>query len=378
MPLPSDVLPSDETCPPGLRSAVETYTDQGGLLGAFTYALVDLETVDEALAATMAEIPTNLFVTSSLHDDAIDEAEAWDDRKRRLNEHVTAGDLVFTNVLEAAHAVPADVDLAPVLAVTRAIGTGQLREERLEPSSATPADAIDRIEQRGAVWGDLAVALVRAVGGYSRVQRDALRRVATNAMFVLTVADDVEDLPEDVDNGVASLPVALYDGDLAASESTAAVDAFLDSDAPDRLGALVADRRARLEAAAYEFGDTIYVPNERLLAAVHRALTWYCESVCSIPVERTVPRAHQRDLRARLEADGTAKRRVLESVVSASPFDARVDRDALEEQVAPLPAEPLADVVVMLTHVQAVIDGIMNTSLADALATLERRGASQS
>ena len=399
---PLDDLLGEQALSPAFRRTVETYADQGGLVGALTYALVVLETDDDALAADLAAIPTNLFVTSALHDDAIDEADTWspDDRKRRLNERVTVGDLVYTNVLEAAASLPDGVDLTTVpsdlgldrtsgpgadlpsaLEAIREIGRGQLGEDRLEPREATLEDAIARVEARGAVWGDLAVALVAAASDYSASQLETLRQLTTDGMFVPTVLDDVEDLPADVANGVANVPRALYDGDLSRYDSEAAVvEAFLDSDAPDRLETLLAERWATIEAAAREFAASLHHPETAVLEALQRALSWYCESVCSIPVARTVPPEYRRSLRNRLAGDEESTRQAIESSLADVPLEtwARrvdVDVDALAAAAVELPADPLADVLAMSAHAATVADDLMSTSLADALAGLERRAA---
>lgn len=367
-------MPSDPPVTPALQSQATAYTNQGGLLGAFTYALVVLETDDESLAASSASIPTNLFVTSALHDDAIDEVEDDIDRKRRLNERVTLGDLVYTNVLEATRALPADADLAPVLETIREIGHGQLAEEAHDPATVTREAAADRVDARGAVWGRLAVALIEAVADYSDTQLELCRRLTSDAMFVLTVADDVADLPEDVANGVANLPAALCDADLEAAPSPdAVVDAFLASDAPARLESLVAERRASMAADAVAFAESLDHPERRVLAAVRQALSWYCESVCSVPLEVTVPPARQRELRTRLGADEETKRRTIATTITDWPVDPAtlaVDVDAIVDAAVAQPGAPLADVLVMSTHVATVADAGMSTSLADAYTAL--------
>ncbi|ELY61222.1 class 1 isoprenoid biosynthesis enzyme [Natronolimnohabitans innermongolicus] len=363
---------------PAVRATARSYADQGGLLGAFVYALVDLETDDPELAAALASIPTDLFAASSLHDDAIDESGTWDarHRKRRLNERVTLGDLAFVDVVETAAALPSDVDLGSALETVRQIGAGQLREESVDPATATLEDALGRLEDRGAVWGDLATALVDATGGYSSAQLEALHRLASEGMVVLAVLDDVEDLPTDVDNGVATVPRALYDGDLAAADSTDdAVEAFLASGAPTRLEALLAERSAALEAATLAFSETLYHSDAALLAAVRRALSWYCGRICSVPVERTVPENRQRALRAQLAGPAEKRRETIASAVAESPIEpsaASIDLDAAVESVVDLPPESLADVLITGTHAATIFDDAVATSLPDALESLER------
>ncbi|QCS43152.1 hypothetical protein [Natrinema versiforme] len=368
----SDALSSEADLPPALRTKADAYADQGGLLGAFTYFFTVLETDDDALAKTLGSIPTDLFVTSALHDDAIDQADEWDtDRKRRLNEHVSLGDIVYTNVVEAVSEVPDDADLRPVLETVRDIGAGQLAEEEFDAATASVDDAIARVEARGSIWGDLAVRLVATTGRYSDAQLEHLRTIATDGLFVLTVIDDLADLPEDVENGVATLPLVCFDGDPDEYDSTEAlVEAVLASDVPDRLEALVARRRAEIDAAATELADSLERSNEALLAAAARALTWYCESICSVPVAETVSPAEQREIRERLTGDERSTRRYVDERVSEYQRQAPVDTADVAATVAELPDEPVVRTATRLRHLESIVDGVMHTTLEDALAEL--------
>ncbi|WP_226481709.1 class 1 isoprenoid biosynthesis enzyme [Natrinema amylolyticum] len=371
----SDTLPSNEELPPALRETVDAYAEQGGLLGAFTNFFVFLETDDEALAETLASIPTDLFVTSALHDDAIDDSDEWDtDRKRRLNEHVSVGDIAFTNVVEAVADAPEDSDLDPVLETVREIGAGQLAEAEFDAATATVDDAIARVEARGGVWGELAVALVATSGRYSNVQLDHLRTIATNGLFVLTVIDDLADLPEDLENDVATLPLVCFDGDPDAYRSTdALIDAVLASDVPDRLEDLVAQRRAAIDAAASELYASLEHSNEAILEAAVCALEWYCESVCSVPIAETVSPAEQREIRDRLTSDEVATRQYVAERAAAYP--AEIDADELSSTVTELPGRPLVRTVIRIRHLQAIADGVMHTTIEDALAALRAESA---
>lgn len=363
-----DALPDDELSP-ALHTKLEAYADQGGLLGAFTYFFTYLERRDEALAETLAAIPTDLFVTSALHDDAIDEADAWDDRKRRLNEHVSSGDLVFANVVAAVADAPAEVDLEPALETVREIGAGQLAEESFDAATATVDDAIARVDERGGLWGDLAVELVAATGGYTDAQLASIRTIATDGLFVLTVIDDLADLPEDVDNGVATLPVVLFDGDPAAYRSTTAlVDDLLASDVPDRLEALVDRRRAAIDAAATDLHASLDHPDEALLEAAALALRWYCETVCSVPVAETVPPTRREAIREGVTGGEASMRRFVADRAVDAPVT--VDPDAVAGTLADLPDEPLVRTAIRLRHLESVVDDRMHTTVEDALADL--------
>jgi hypothetical protein len=371
----TDVLPSDVELPPTVRTNADRYADQGGLLGTFTYCFAYLGTDDADLAARLASIPTDLFVASALHDDAIDEADDWTGaRKRRLNEHVSVGDLAFANVLEAAAEAPADVDLTPALEVVREIGAGQLAEEGFD-ATATVDDAVARVEERGGVWGDLAVELVGAAGGYSDAQRRRLRTIATNGLFVLTVVDDLADLHEDAANDVVTLPLVCFDGDPDDYRSTEAlVDAVLASDVPGRLETLVDRRRAEIDLAASELYGSLERSDGALLAAADRALRWYRESVCSVPVAETVPPERQRAIRDRLTGSDRSRRRYVADRVDDLPV--AVDTDAAAAAVADLPGDRLARTAIRCRHCRTLAESMLYTTLEEALAALRAESAS--
>lgn len=379
-----DALPSDAAVSPALRTKLEHYADQGGLLGTFTYFFASLETDGEDLAATLASIPTDCFAASALHDDAIDQggvdtdtaADEWSgDRKRRLNEHISAGDLVFANVIDAVEAAPADVDLTPVLETIREIGAGQLAEETFDATTASVDDAIARVEARGSVWGDLAADLVGATGSYSETQLESVRTIATNGLFVLTIIDDLADLPADIDNDVATLPLVCFDGDPDAYRSTEElVDAVLASDVPDRLRDLVDRRRAAIDAAAADLWASLEHSDRALLDAAFRALTWYRESVCSVPVAETVPSTARRALREHLTGDAATRRAFVADRLDALPIAVPVDPEDASATLADLPDDRLVRTAVLCRHVGTLADSLMPTTLDDALAEL--RGAS--
>ncbi|SEQ45795.1 polyprenyl synthetase family protein [Natrinema salaciae] len=374
----SNAFQFEDDLPPALRTTVDAYADQGGLLGAFTYFFTVLETGDERVAETLASIPTALFVTSALHDDAIDDADRWGaDRKRRLNEHVSTGDLVFTAVLEAAAESPSGVDLTPALETVREIGSGQLAEEEFDAATATVDDAIDRVEERGCVWGDLAADLVAATGRYSDEQLDSVRTIATNGLFVLTVIDDLADLPDDVENGITTLPLVWFDGDPDEYRSTEAlIDAVLASDVPDRLADLVAARRAAIETAASELSASLARSPEALLDAAARALAWYCESVCSVPITDTVSPAERRAIRDGVTGDERSTRRYIADRIAENRFpagvgdDVDIDIDEFASTISDLPDDPVARTAIRLRHLESILDDLLHTTIDDALTSL--------
>ena len=382
--------------PAAFRTDLERYLDQGGLLGTVTYALVYLDTGDERTAARAASIPTNLFVASCLHDDAIDAAgvDAVDgrrgggtdgeatgeggagangtDRKAFRNWRVTVGDVVYTRILDAVEALPEGFETRTVTDQFRTIAYGQLGEESAVRADPTMAEAVGRVEERGSVWGELAVSPVVA-GGYGGPELDHVSAVVENVLFVLTLVDDVEDVPEDLENGVANIPVLAADEDPDDYPSTTAfVDALVDSDVPDRLSAVVERHEAEMEASAHRFVEgTDHTPVE-LVDALARALEWYRESACTVPLEEAVPPERQADLRDRLAGDEDEREAVLSELLAAFPLRVR-EPESLAGTTTGLPADRLAPVVVGLFHVSALVDSAMTTDLDAALDDLRQQ-----
>jgi geranylgeranyl pyrophosphate synthase len=365
--------PRLEGLPAELRTDVERYLDQGGLLGTVTYTLVYLDSGDERAAARAASIPTNLFVASCLHDDAIDLADGrGTDRKSFRNWRVTVGDVVYTRILDAVDALGADFETGTVTDQFRAIAYGQLREETVPGTDPSMAEAVTRVEERGSVWGELAVCPAVA-GGYGGAELEHVSTVVENVLFVLTLVDDVEDVPEDVENGVANLPVLLADSDPADYDSTAAfVDALVASDLPRRLDAVVDDHEAEMAAHAHRFAEASeYTPLE-IVEALDRALEWYREAACTVPLDETVPPARRSAIRERL-ADDDEREAVMAELLAAFPLSVR-SPDEVVTTGTHLPTATLAPAVVGLFHVFALVDGVMTTDLDAALDAL-REGA---
>ncbi|GAB7020036.1 class 1 isoprenoid biosynthesis enzyme [Halostagnicola bangensis] len=385
--LPSDFLDHQEIHP-SLREKLERYGDQGGLLGILVYVFTYLESEDEQLAGTAAEIPPLLFVSSSLHDDAIDETDLDSAVERAgksstrlttrqfLNQHVTIGDLVFTHLIDRLDDLPDGFETGKVASSIRTIGSGQLDEDGFGSSEASKADAIRRLDQRGSVWGDLVATVVGASGSYSDDQLERLTTVSRNILFVYTVFDDVEDLPEDIENGVANAPVMLLEEGAVddADSSEAVVDAVLESDVPDQLDALVEAREAEVEAAVRRFHKDGGYSNEAILEATSRALEWYAESVCSRPLEESVSEASQRTIREQLTGDDATKREYIDSIMQDAPLYG-VPADEIGREAATLSGRRLAPAITHLVHVQTLAAATMPMHLEDAFSRLREKNA---
>jgi len=381
--------------PGAFRRDLERYLNQGGLLGTITYALVYLDTGDERTAARAASIPTNLFVASCLHDDAIDGAgegtadegapvEGGDlgsavrggstDPKAFRNWRVTVGDVVYTRILDVVETLPEEFETRTVTDQFRTIAHGQLDEESVTHGDPTMAQAVSRVEQRGSVWGELAVSPAVA-GGYGGAELDHVSAVVENVLFVLTLVDDVEDVPEDLENGVANIPVLVADADPDDYPSTAAfVAALVDSDVPDRLADVVERHETEMEASAHRFVEsTDYTPLE-LIDALARALEWYREAACTVSLDETVPPERQATVRERLAGDEADREAVLSELLAAFPLCVR-EPESVAGTATEVPTDRLAPVVVGLFHVSALVDSAMTTDLDAALDSLRERAA---
>lgn len=281
-----DILSFNHNIPNSLQEDLDRYVNQGGLLGTFTYFLLYLETDNEELASTVASIPTSLFVMSSLHDDAVDEANAHNDNlKQFLNLRTTLGDQIFTHVVDFTDMLPKGFDVKSITSQFREIGDGQIKEEEILTTDLSTEQAIKRVEERGSVWGELAVSPVEAGNYFTDEQLGYVDTFCANLLFVLTVVDDIEDIPEDLENDVLNIPLLLYGEDMDEAKSKESlIEGLLESDVPQQLDDLCGRREREMERAVRLFAEDTNHSREAMLAAWNQALDWYQNSVCTVPV----------------------------------------------------------------------------------------------
>lgn len=373
MTLLEDIVSSEQELPEELQKDVERYLNQGGLLGLFTYFLLYLETGDSGLAETAASIPTSLFVMSSLHDDAIDEANEHEATlKEFLNIRTTLGDQIFTHVLDFADELPEQFNIKLITRQFRKIGAGQLREEELGSADFSALKAIERVEERGSVWGELAVSPVEAGGYYTEAQLNHVYTFCANLLFVLTVVDDVEDIPEDLGNDVMNVPLLLYGEELSEHRSEQSlIEGFLNSDVPQQLDDICTDREQDIEKAARGFDEDTEHSREAMIAAWNRALKWYQNTVCTISVDRNVSPERQEEIHSGLISGDEAQRQyLLEKLVTDFPARFASTNDFIAS-LSSISGTQLAPAVVIMTHIEMMVESVMTTNLEDAFEQLQ-------
>lgn len=371
--IPKEFIPDNEVTKE-LQEDIEMYVNQGGLLGVFTYFLIYLQNQDDDLAAKAATIPTYLFVMSSLHDDAIDGANTRNRTlKQFLNQRTTWGDMAFTHVLDLATELPEEFETQAITNQFRKIGKGQLREDSITNSSLSLDEAVTRVEERGSVWGELAISPVEAAGYYQDHQLNHVYTFTANLLFILTVVDDVEDIPEDLENEVVNIPLILHDTNLAEYPSRQAfVNEILESDVPQRLDQLISTYEAEMEEGARQFFEAIPHSQVDLLTAWNQALSWYSESVCTVPVKENVSPSKQDEVHQKLSSNNKAKR---ESIINQliREFPARFQtQDDFVNAATSLPPNRLAPAAIIMLHIEDLVESVMTTNLEDALSNLRK------
>jgi hypothetical protein len=354
---------------PEKQGTLRQYLNQGGTFGLITHYLTALESESRTTAETAALIPTYAFIASSLHDDAIDEVETHSkDRKQFLNSHITGGDIVFTHLMEELRSLPNEYDVERITTKLREIGSGQLREEPISSTTLGPERMISRIEERGVIWGDFPLTVVDS--GPEPSSLEAIRTSSQETLFILTVIDDIEDLPEDIHNNVASLPLAYVEKRPEQFASTQEFLAyFLDSDAPDRLRELAAERESRIETALQRFyRESPHSDAEHLRAALG-ALEWYQRTVCSVPVDETVPPSRQTEIRSSIEDESAERERLIRDIVSDTPIQIAIT-DQLLDRLGLLPSDDVVQTLTLLTHIETLVKRNLTTSIDHALNNL--------
>lgn len=355
--------------PRGEQESLRHYLNQGGTFGLMTYYLTALESGDESVAETAALIPTYAFVASSLHDDAIDEVgHRGDGQKQFLNSHVTGGDIVFTHLMEELRSLPDEYDVERITAKLREIGSGQLREESVSSTTPGTEEMVSRIEERGVIWGEFPLTVVDSGPGPSSL--DALRVSSRETLFVLTLIDDIEDIREDIHNDVASLPLAYVEKCPGQFDSTREfLGYFLDSDAPERLRELAAERERRVQAALRRFYERTAYSDEEHLGAVLGALDWYQQTVCSVPVDETVPPGRQTEIRNSVAGESGERAQLLRDTLSDTPIQVAIT-DRLLDRLGSLPSDDVARALTLLTHIETLVKRNLTTSVDHALNNL--------
>lgn len=359
--------------PENIHKDINRYLNQGGLLGFFTYLMIYLKTNDKDISDTAASIPVTLFVTSSLHDDAIDEASTHDENlKEFLNYKITIGDLAFAHTLECVDQLPDKFDIQSITSQIGKIGSGQLKEENDSLQDISADQAIERVEERGSVWGELAISPVDAGGYYTDEQLEKANRLCANLLFFYTVVDDVEDIPEDFENNVLNTPLLLFNESINEYDSKQSlIDEFLGSDVPEVLDELCSAKKREIDTVAREFSEDSEYSKEAILAACDQALDWYQNAVCTVPVEESVSKERQEEIYAILESDNERdQRRLLEEVMANLPMQAQAQSD-LRSTMNTFSVGQIAPTIVMLSHVKKLVESVMTTNLEDALEQLQ-------
>lgn len=368
----NELIEIDQELPDELKNDIDTYANQGGLLGFLTYFFVHLKTGDDEIASAAASIPTLLFIMSSLHDDAIDCTERdGDDQKRYLNLRITAGDMVYTQALDSVHRLPAHYDMGVITEKVREIGTGQLREEDVSMQDMDAEGAIIRTEERGTVWGEVAICPVEASGLYSSTQETHLSDIVGNILFIMTLIDDVEDLPEDIDNNVVNIPLLLTENVESDTESKQSlIDAFLDSETPEKLREIIAQKERKIENESFKLQKGIDADREALVHSATESLNWYQESVCSVPISRSVTDDRRSSIRDTLTGNDTDKKRdLLVDIANGFPINIR-SIDRITGLLTGVQGDDLSEIIIKTIHIQSLIDSIMTTNIDNALANL--------
>jgi len=353
----------------GRQSTLQQYLNQGGTFGLIPYYLTALNSENRATAEITARIPTYAFIASSVHDDAIDEIDTQNRNKKEfLNSHVTGGDIVFTHLMEELCSLPDEYDVEQITTKLREIGSGQLREEAVSSTNPGAGEMLSRTEERGVIWGEFPLTVVES-GPYSS-SLEAIRVSSEEILFILTIIDDIEDLPQDIHNDVASLPLAYVEKSPEEFSTTQEfLTYFLESDAPEQLRELAVERERRIETALERFYQETPHSDEAHLGAALDALEWYQQTICSVPVDETVPPGRHSEIRNCLAAERPEQERIIRDIVDDTPIQVPIT----DQLLSGLDALPFSDVVrmfVLLTHVETLVQRNLTTSVDHALDNL--------
>lgn len=185
----------------------------------FSYLVARGYNASTELAEKFAETMEAFFLATSIHDDVID---SRDDGEKALSQHSLNTRIVFGDYFFIQLAV----HLAEITQELNAqyrkgfldyfkremvvVAESQLIDQRMAGKPYTIEASLQQAEERGGSWGRLVMGSVcRALGAPPPDVR-LLSEAANDFFIALTILDDLQDLTDDIANGIYSLAPSHY------------------------------------------------------------------------------------------------------------------------------------------------------------------------
>jgi len=205
-----------------LGSLIDIYKDDKIMAKSysiFTYLVAKGYGMTDKLSEQMAELMEAFFMATSIHDDIIDTQDKINDDlvKHNLNDRIVLGDYFFVelvvlmgkispNLEESDRSQFLDFFTNEMLVVAKS----QIIDQKMVARKYTIEESLKQSEDRGGSWGRLVMGSVAAACGADPKEVQLLTEAANNLFVALTLLDDLQDLTDDIQNGVYSLAISYY------------------------------------------------------------------------------------------------------------------------------------------------------------------------
>lgn len=166
-----------------------------------------------------AELMESFFLATSIHDDIVDQA----DRKNEslssfsINERIVLGDIYFIELSLRLAALTQLIDqqnrdrfLQYFKHEMLVVAKSQLKDQAMAYKTYTPEESLQQSADRGGSWGRAAMGSVAIACGVPEDEVNLLTDAANNIFVALTILDDLQDLEDDLQNGIYTLAPSYY------------------------------------------------------------------------------------------------------------------------------------------------------------------------
>lgn len=185
----------------------------------FTYIVSKGYNVSEELAEQMAEVMEAFFLATSIHDDIIDRNDKINDTLNdySINDRIVLGDYFFVEMAVLMGQISPKIDepyrtkfLEYFTEEMLVVAKSQMIDQKMVGEKYTEEHSLKQSEDRGGSWGRLVMGSVATACGAPKEEVELLTCAANNLFISLTILDDLQDLKDDIQNGIYSLAPSYY------------------------------------------------------------------------------------------------------------------------------------------------------------------------
>lgn len=185
----------------------------------FTYIVSKGYNLGDELAEQLAEVMEAFFLATSIHDDIIDSQDKINDTlgDYTVNDRIVLGDYFFVEMAVLMGKISPKLEepfrtkfLEYFTQEMLVVAKSQMIDQKMVGKKYTLEDSLKQSEDRGGSWGRLVMGSVATACGAPTEEVDLLTKAANNLFISLTILDDLQDLKDDIQNGIYSLAPSYY------------------------------------------------------------------------------------------------------------------------------------------------------------------------